>query len=226
MKRFLIFLMLVPPLAQADEIIERRNWIENSIKPLQEELCMPEVKLWHCLFPERAQCSKVLKEFFTTSCSTAIVPDLPEYIDGPETKAKANKVVTDCLTTELTKKYILPLSHSKMDEFSECTGAVPRSKPMNPYLVKALEFSKSQTMSTCAADGFMQKCFTLSEAACNEILQRQQLDCTMNMEKEGVAPKDDLAAQDSGRKATDCALSKMRTLLTATHKRAKDKDCE
>lgn len=226
MKFLVALLCLAPILAHADGIVERRIWIDTAAKHLQDDLCTPNVKLWHCLFPDRVQCGKNLKELFTASCGSALLPELPEYIEGPETAAQANKVVTDCLTAELTKKYILPLSREKMEDFNVCTGAVARSKPMNPQLQKALDFSKTQTTATCATGGFMRKCFSLSPAGCADTLSRQQLDCTMKMEKEGVSPKDAASTEEAGRKVTDCALSNMRKALDATHKRAKDKDCE
>jgi hypothetical protein len=172
MKKYLLIALLLGSVssAHADGIIERRIWIETAVKPLQDETCTPDMKAWHCAFPDRIQCGKVLKELFTASCSTNLVPDLPEYIDGPESKAQATKLITDCLTTELAKKYLLPLTREKMEEYSVCTGAVARSKPMNPMLTKALDFSKIQTKSTCATGGFMRKCFSVSQAACDEAL--------------------------------------------------------
>jgi hypothetical protein len=227
MKYLAIALLLAPfSSARADGIVERRIWIETAIKPLQEDLCTPDVKAWHCAFPDRIQCGKVLKELFNASCSSNLVPDLPEYIDGPESKAAAMKLVTNCLTTELAKKYLLPLTREKMEDYNVCTGAVARSKPMNPMLTKALDFSKVQTKSTCNAGGFMRKCFSLSQGSCDEALAKEQLDCTMKMEKEGVTPKDDSGAEETGKKVTDCAVQGLRKALDATHKRLKDKDCE
>ena len=226
MNYLLMVLSLFPTFARADGIVERRIWIETAVKQLQEDTCTPEVKAWHCAFPDRIHCGKVLKELFTASCSTNLVPDLPEYIDGPETKAQAMKLITDCLTTEMAKKYLLPLTREKMEDYNICTGAVARSKPMNPMLLKALDFSKTQTKNTCAAGGFMRKCFSLPQGTCDDSLSHQQLDCTMKMEKEGVTPKDEGAADEVGRKITDCAVQAMRKSLDATRKRAKDKDCE
>ncbi|MGZ3650171.1 MAG: hypothetical protein ACXVB9_05820 [Bdellovibrionota bacterium] len=219
-------LLLLSRLALAEGIVERRIWIESAIDTIKEEQCEDKIRTWRCLFSERTDCIKAMKAAFLP-CSTSVVPDLPEYIDSPETKAQATKVVMDCMTGELTKKYILALPRDKMDEYNVCTGVVARSKPLSANLQKAEDYSKTQTTATCATGGFMRKCFNLPQNVCNDTLAKQQHDCTMKMEADGVSvKKEESAIEEAGRKITDCALSNMRKALDATRKRIKDKDCE
>lgn len=206
-------------------IMERRIWIERAGPPIFEEQCEDNQKRWRCLFKDRPACKKAIKDAFA-SCQGNVLPDIPEYIDSADSREKANKVVLDCITVEMTKKYILGLPKEKMDEYNVCTGAVPRSKPLSASLQKALDFSKSQTGASCAAGSYLRKCYSLAEGECKDLVAQQQQDCTMKMEADGATVKpDDGSIVEAGRKITDCALADARKKAGANRPKSKDKDC-
>jgi hypothetical protein len=224
MKLILLALLFALPARAA--IVERRIWIEKAINSLKDDLCKDSVKQWRCLFPDRAVCVKAMQEAFVP-CSSNVIPDLPEYIDSPETKAQAEKVVTACLATELGRKHILALPREKLDEYNVCTGAMARTKPLNPRLLKALDYSKTLTAGHCSDGSYFRRCYGLSEKDCKDTREKQSLECTMKLETEGQIPKDqESAIQDSGRKITECLLAGMRKELDGKKKKSKAKDCE
>jgi hypothetical protein len=207
-------------------IVERRIWIETAIDTIKEDMCQDKMKVWRCLWSDRAACIKVMKETFPT-CSGTVIPDLPEYIDSDETKAAAFKVVTDCMSAELGRKYVLPLPKEKMDEYNICTGTVARSKPLNPNLQKALDASKDIMKAHCNNGSFYRKCYSMPENSCREMLDKESLACTMKMEADGVSVKPEPEAiKETATTITNCTNAAMRKNLDSTHHKIKDKDCE
>jgi hypothetical protein len=212
-------------IAQAEGIIERRIWIEKAFEGIGDAQCSDKIKTWRCLFPYRENCMKELKVAYD-ACARNSLPELPEYIDGPETKAQASKVIVECITAEIAKSHIIQLSKEKMQEYNECTGAAARTKPFSPNLQKAQEFSGTQLGYTCSDGSYIRKCFTINEASCKDELNKGQRDCTMKMETEGISIKsEDSAIQEVGRKITDCALANLKKAVAGLKKKSSDKEC-
>ncbi len=223
-----ILLALALPFFQAHaapNMIERRIWIEQAAKEIEEEQCEEKQKQWRCVFPDKQACIKAMREG-GNYCRVHVVPDLPEYVDGEDGLAKATKVVLECLALEFSKKHLVGMPKHKLDAYNECTGLTPRSKPLGVGFQKALDFSKTQTTFTCAEDGFIRKCFGLNDAACKDLVSKAQLDCTMQMEASGQKVKDEEPAiQEAGKKITDCALADARAAAAKARKKSKHKDC-
>lgn len=208
-------------------IVERRNWIETAAQPLKEEQCQDKMKTWRCVLPDAPACEEAFQVAYNT-CAQNVLPDLPEYIDGADTKAQANKILRDCMTTEVAKKYVLPLNKEKMEEYNVCTGVAARSKPLNPTLQKALVYSKTLMAANCANGSFYRKCYALPEGTCTDTVAKHALECTMKMEADGVGANlkgDETAVQETGRKIVECTLPALRKEFDGTRKKLKDKDC-
>ena len=206
-------------------LVDRRVWIETASKEIVDEQCDSSQKQTNCIFSKSADCKQELADIFP-GCAKNSLPELPEYIEGPETKAQAKKIISDCISTELNKKYVLSMSKERLEEYNICTGAAPRKKPLSANLQKALDFSKTQIARSCADGGFLRKCFSLPEGECKDRLELQQQQCTLKMEAEGISVKpDESSIQEAGRKITDCTLQEVRKSLDSTRKRLKDKDC-
>jgi len=205
--------------------VEWSVWAGTAIDTSKEDQCQDKMKVWRCIFPERVDCQKAMKEAYVP-CSQSVIPDLPEYIESAESKATATKVVVDCMTTELNKKYVLNMSHEKLDEYSICTGAVARSKPLNTSVQKALEYSKTLTAGHCGNGTFFRKCYGLSEQACKDAKEKESTACAMKMEAEGGLKSDEASIQEAGRKLTECTLQNLRKTIGASKPKSKDKDCE
>ena len=209
----------------APNMMERRIWVEQQTKEVEESQCEEKMKQWRCVFSEKPECIKQMKEA-GKFCRGHVVPDLPEYVDGAEGVEAASKIYVECLATEISKKHILPMRKEQMDAYNECTGVTPRSKPMSAGLQKAMDFSKTQTTFTCNADGYLRKCFGYSESDCAALLSKAQLDCTMSWEAEGKKVKDEQPAiEEAGKKITDCALAGARATAAKARKKASHKDC-
>lgn len=219
-------LLSLPAAHAGPNMIERRIWVEQHTREIEESQCEEKMKQWRCAISDKPECLKQFKEL-GKYCRGQVVPDLPEYVDQNDgTLETATKVYVECLATEFSKKHILPMAKDKMDAYNECTGVTPRSKPMSPGLIKAMDFSKTQTNFTCNDDGYLRKCFGYSEADCKSLVSKAQLDCTMRWEAEGKKVKDEPAPiEEAGRKITDCALGDARALAAKTRKKATHKDC-
>lgn len=214
------------PALGAPNMIERRIWVEQQTREIEDSQCEEKMKQWRCAISDKPACMKAFKEA-GNHCRGQVVPDLPEYVDGSDgSYEKAVKIYVECLATEFSKKHILPMAKDKMDAYNECTGVTPRSKPMSPGLQKAMDFSKTQTTFTCHADGYLRKCFGYSEGDCGSLVSKAQLDCTMRWEAEGKKVKDEQPAiEEAGKKITDCALADARALAAKSRKKATHKDC-
>lgn len=216
---------LSPSALAAPMMMERRLWAEQKTGEIDEDQCGEKMKQWRCVFPQKPDCLKAMKDV-GGYCRGQVVPDLPEYIDSDSSLATAKKVYLECVATEFSKRYILPLPKDKMDVYNECTGVTPRSKPLSVGFQKAMEYSKTQTTYSCLADGYLRKCFGYSEADCNSLVSKAQLDCTMRFEGEGQKVKDEQnAIEGAGRKITDCALADARKTASSTRKKSSGKDC-
>lgn len=210
----------------APTMMERRIWVEQQTREIEDSQCEEKMKQWRCAISDKPACMKAFKEL-GPHCRSQVVPDLPEYVDGNDgTYEKAVKVYVECLATEFSKKHILPMAKEKMDAYNECTGVTPRSKPLSPGLQKAMEFSKTQTTFTCHADGYLRKCFGYTDGDCGSLVSKAQLDCTMRWEAEGKKVKDEQPAiEEAGKKITDCALADARATAAKTRKKGTHKDC-
>jgi len=216
----------MPSAHAAPHMMERRIWIEQKGKEIEQDQCAENQKQWRCVFPEKKDCEKAMREL-GTFCAGTLIPDLPEYVDGDEGQAKATQIVVQCLALEFSKKYLIGMPKDKLEVYNECTGVTPRSKPLSQNLQKAMDFSKSQITFTCASDGHLRKCFGYSENECNALLKKTQLDCTMRWEAEGkTVGKDESAIQEAGKKITDCTLGDARQAAAKARKKSKHKDCE
>jgi hypothetical protein len=222
----LLFLFSLAPTAEAAPIMERRIWVEQKGKDVEKEQCEDSQKQWRCIFPVKKDCEGAMREL-GKYCGNHVIPDLPEYVDSEETTAKAKQVLIQCLALEFSKKHLIGLPKDKMTAYNECTGVTPRSKPLNPNLQRAMDFSKSQLSFTCAADGYMRKCFGYDEKDCNNMLSKTHLACTMRWETEGkkVAPEE-AAVQEAGKKITDCTLAEARATAAKERKKSAHKDCQ
>ncbi len=206
-------------------IMERRNWIEKAFEHIGDAQCDDKYKIWRCLFPAKNDCLKNLKDAYGP-CAKYSIPDLPEYINSSETKEQADKVIVSCMTIELSKKYILSLTKEKLTEYNECTGTAPRSKPLNPNMEKAMDFSKTQTGASCAEGSYLRKCFPLTDISCKDLVSKAQLSCTLKLESEGiVVKKEDSSIEEAGRKITDCALFDVKKAVAGSKKKSSDPDC-
>ena len=227
MKSLIAAVLILPASAAmaAPNMMERRLWVEQQTREIEEGQCEEKMKQWRCAIPDKPACMAAFKES-GKFCRAHVVPDLPEYVDGAEGVAQATKVYVECLATEFSKKHILPMAKEKMDAYNECTGVTPRSKPLAVGFQKAMDFSKTQTTFTCHADGYLRKCFGYSEGDCGALVTKAQLDCTMKMEADGVKVKDEQPAiEETGRKITDCALADARAAAAKARKKAAHKDC-
>lgn len=213
--------------AFAMRIVERRNWLEKGVAETAIDQCKDEKKQWRCIFTERTACEAGMLEL-SKACKTSLLPDLPEYIDSAATKERAQKVVVECLSAEFTKKHLIGLSKEKMDDYNVCTGVAQRRRPLSPGIVKAQEFSSTQLVFTCAADGFLRRCHAgVNEGECKGLIDRVQTDCAMRFEDEGVKVGKDNTAQiqEAGKKITDCALADAKKELSATRPKSSRPDC-
>lgn len=221
----LLFLLSLPALA-APTMIERRIWIEQQGKEIEDSQCEENQKQWRCVFPNKPDCLQAMREA-GKHCRVHVVPDLPEYVDGTPGQATATKIFLECLALEFSKKHLIGMPKDKLTVYNECTGITPRSKPLGVGFQKALEFSKTQTSFTCASDGYLRKCFGYTDEECNSLVDKSRLDCTMRSEAEGKTVKnEDPAIMEAGKKITDCALADARMAANkARKKNTKIKDC-
>ncbi len=219
------FLSLYASAASAPgAMVERRIWIETAIGHIKEDMCKDNMKAWRCLF-EREKCPRAMENAFA-SCNPNVIPDLPEYIDSDESKERADKVVKDCMTSVLVKKYIAVLTKDKMDEYKVCTGVMARQKPLNPNIQKALDASKALAAPHCANGTYFRKCFSISDKECNNSLAKHHLDCSMKMEADGVKVNgDDTSVQEAAGMISECGRAAMRTEFVV-NKKSGGKDCE
>jgi hypothetical protein len=188
-------------------------------------MCKDAEKAWRCLFPDQGKCYSAIVDIFSV-CNPNVIPDLPEYIDDADSLAKADKVVKDCMATALVRKYLVPLSKDKMDEYKVCTGMLPRQKPLNPNLQKAFEISKSNSLPHCASGTYFRNCFTVSEKECDDSITKHCQECSLKMESEGTSVKDDESSlQAAASKISECGFVAMKKEFEAK-KKSKGKDCE
>ncbi len=215
-----------PSAHSAPPMLERRIWIEQKAKGIEDKQCEDNQKQWRCVFPQKPDCLAAMREA-GAYCRANIVPDLPEYVDGVAGNAEAEKIVVQCLAVEFSKKHLIGMPKAKMDVYNECTGLTPRSKPLSAGFQKALDFSKTQTVFTCAESSFLRKCYGYSESECNALVSKAQTDCSMKAESDGPKVKDEpKAIQEAGKKITDCALAEARSTSVKSRKKSAHTDCE
>lgn len=211
--------------AAPPRLMERRIWIDKKAKEIEDDQCGDKQVQWRCIYPVKADCINAAREA-GKHCRVHVVPDLPEYVDGEEGEAKALKIVTECLTVQFSKKNLIGMPKATLDAYNECTGAVPRSKPIGAGFQKALEFSKTQTSFSCAEGSYLRKCFGYTEPECKSLMDKSQLTCTMRSEASGTKVKDEpKAVEEAGKKITDCALAEARNTSASSRKKSSHKDC-